>query len=93
MHFVSFALLSSLLLQLVLLLRFRLGGYVVLAMALISLWQVTYLAIAIRRFYLQAGRWGARMLSVAAAIVIYVLNSVFMTAVQLAGAAIALALA
>ena len=35
----------------------------------------------------------ARLLSVAAAMLIYVLNSVFMTAVQVAGAAIALALA
>jgi hypothetical protein len=62
-------------------------------MALISFWQFAYLAIAIRRFYLQAGRWGARLFSVAAAMLIYVLNSVFMTAVQVAGAAIALALA
>jgi hypothetical protein len=61
--------------------------------ALISLWQFAYLAIAIRRFYLQAGRWGARLLSVAAAMLIYVLNSVLMTAVQVAGAAIAVALA
>ena len=35
---------------------------------------------------------GRRLLSVAAAMLIYVLNSVFMTAVQVAGAAIALAL-
>jgi hypothetical protein len=62
-------------------------------MAVISLSQFVYLAIAVRRFYLQVGRWGARLLSVAAALLIYVLNSVFMTAVQVAGAAIALALA
>jgi Protein of unknown function (DUF3667) len=93
MHFVSFVLLSSLALMLAIRLRFWLGGYVLLAMALISLWQFAYLAIAIRRFYLQAGRWGARLLSVAAAMLIFALNSVFMTAVQLAGAAIALALA
>ena len=66
-------------------LRFWLGGYLLLVMALISLWQFAYLAIAIRRFYLQAGRWGARLLSVAAAMLIYALNSVFMTAVQLSG--------
>ena len=90
MHVVSFVLLSSL--TLVLAIRLG-GGYVFLLMALISLSQFAYIAIAIRRFYLQAGRWGARLLSVGAAMLIYVLNSVFMTAVQLAGAAIALALA
>src|SRR5947207_2359687 len=67
MHFVSFVLLSSLTLVLAIRLRFWLGGYLFLVMALISLWQFAYLAIAIRRFYLQAGRWGARLLSVAAA--------------------------
>ena len=93
MHFVSFVLLSSLALMLAIRLRFWLGGYLLLVMALISLWQFAYLAVAVRRFYLQAGRWSARLLSVAAAMLIYVLNSVFMTAVQVAGAAIALALA
>ena len=91
MHFVSFVLLSSLTLMLAIRLRFWLGGYLFLVMALISLWQFAYLAMGVRRFYLQAGRWGARLLSVAAAMLIYVLNSVFMTAVQVAGAAIALA--
>ena len=90
MHVVSFVLLSSLTLMLAIRLG---GGYVFLLMALISLSQFAYIAVAIRRFYLQVGRWGARLLSVAAAMLIYVLNSVFMTAVQLAGAAIALALA
>jgi hypothetical protein len=93
MHVVSFVLLSSLTLMLAIRLRFWLGGYLFLVMALISLSQFAYLGFAIRRFYLQAGRWGARLLSVAAAMLIYVLNSVFMTAVQVAGAAIALALA
>lgn len=59
----------------------------------VTLPQFAYLAIAIRRFYLAAGRWGGRLLSVAAAMVIYVVNAVFMTAVQVAGAAVALALA
>ena len=54
--------------------------------------QFAYLAVAIRRFYLPSGRWGSRLLSVAAAMFIYVLNTVFITAVQVAGAAIALAL-
>jgi hypothetical protein len=93
MHVVSFVLLSSLALMLAVRLRFWLHGYLFLVMTLISLSQFAYLAIAIRRFYLQAGRWSGRLLSVAAAMLIYVLNSVFMTAVQVAGAAIALALA
>ena len=93
MHFVSFVLLSSLTLMLAISVRHWLGGYLFLVMALISLWQFAYLAVAIRRFYLQGGRWGARLLSVAAALLVYVLNSVSMTAVQVAGAAIALALA
>ena len=93
MHVVSFFLLSSLTLMFGVRLRFWLGGYLLLVMALISLSQFAYLAVAIRRFYLQAGRWGARLLSVAAAVLIYALNAVFMTAVQVAGAAIALALA
>jgi len=38
------------------------------------------------------GHWGAWLLSVAAAWLLYILNSAFMAAVQIAGAAIALAL-
>ena len=49
--------------------------------------------IPIRRFYLAAARWGGWPLSVAAAMLIYVANGMFMTAVQLGGAAVALALA
>jgi hypothetical protein len=93
MHVVSFVLLSSVTLLIAIRLRFWLGGYLFLIMGLIALWQFAYLAIAIRRFYLTAGRSGARLLSVVAALLIYLLNSVFMTAVQVAGAAIALALA
>ncbi len=73
-------------------LRSWLGAYLFLLFGLVSLWQFAYMAAAIRRFYLAAGRWGARLLSVAAAMLIYLLNTVFMTAVQLAGAAIALAM-
>jgi hypothetical protein len=62
-------------------------------MNLISLWQFAYVAVAIRRFYLATGRWGGRLLAVAAAMVIYLLNGVFMTAVQVGGASVALALA
>ena len=92
MHAVSFMLLSSVTLMFALRFRFWLGVYMFLIMALVSLWQFAYVAVAIRRFYLSTGRWGARVLSVAAAILLYVLNTAFMTAVQVAGAAIALAL-
>jgi hypothetical protein len=93
MHVVSFVLLSSVTLLLTVRFGFWLGGYVFALMNLIALWQFAYVAVAIRRFYLAAGRWGGRLLSVAAAMLIYVLNGLFMTAVQVGGAAVALALA
>jgi len=92
MHAVSFVLLSSLTLFAALRLRSWLGAYLLLIFALVALWQFAYLTVAIRRFYLAKGRWGGWLLSVAAAFLLYVLNSAFMTAVQVAGAAIALAL-
>ena len=93
MHVVSFVLLSSVTLLIAIRSRFWLGGYLYLVMVLIAVWQFAYLAVAIRRFYLADGRWGGRLLSVAAALLIYVVNAVFMTAVQVVGAAVALALA
>ncbi len=93
MHVVSFVLLSSVTLLIAVRLRFWLGGYVFMVMNIIALWQFAYLAVAIRRFYVAGGRWGGRLLSVAAAMLIYVVNGLFMTAVQVAGAAMALALA
>jgi hypothetical protein len=91
MHAVSFVLLSSVVLFLAIRLRFWLGGYLLLAFLLHFLWQFTYLAIAIRRFYPVKSQSGGWLLSIAAALLLYVLNTVFMTAVQVAGAAIALA--
>jgi hypothetical protein len=93
MHVVSFVLLSSVTLLSAIRFRFWLGGYLFLVMGLISLWPFAYLVVAIRRFYLAAGRWGGRLLSVAAAMLIYVVNAIFMTAVQVGGAAVVLALA
>jgi hypothetical protein len=93
MHVISFVLLSSMTLFVAIRLRFWLGGYLFLIFGLLGLWQFAYLTVAIRRFYLATGRWGGWLLSVAAAMLIYVLNTAFMTAVQVAGAAIALALA
>ena len=91
MHFVSFVLLSSVTLVLALRFRFWLGRSLFLVLVLVGLWHFAYLAVAIRRFYLTAGRWSGWLLSVAAAILLYVLNTAFMTAVQVAGAAVALA--
>lgn len=92
MHVVSFVLLSSLTAFVAIRLRFWLGGFLFLTFGLLALWQFAYLTVAIRRFYLATGRWGAWLLSGTAAILIYVLNTAFMTGVQVAGAAIALAL-
>ena len=92
MHVISFVLLSSATLVVAIRLRSWLGVYLFLIFGLVGLWQFAYLTIAIRRFYLATGRWGGWLLSVAAAMLIYVLNTAFMTAVQVAGAAIALAL-
>jgi len=92
MHAVSFVLLSSLTSFVVFRLRFWLGAYVFLTFGLVFLWQFAYLTFAIRRFYLARGHWGGWLLSAAAALLLYVLNTAFMTAVQVAGAAIALAL-
>jgi hypothetical protein len=93
MHVVSFVLLSSVLLFGIVLLRFWLGRFVFLGLLLVSLLQFGYLTVAIRRFYLPDGRWTARLLAIGAALLFYVVNTVFMTAVQVAGAAIALAMA
>jgi hypothetical protein len=92
MHIVSFVLLSSVTLILAFRFRFWLGGYLYLVIILVGLWQFGYLTVAIRRFYLTEGRWRGLLLSAAAAMLLYVLNSAFMTAVQVAGAAIALSL-
>jgi len=93
MHVVSFFLLSSVTMLIAIRLRFWLGSSLFLILVLLSLSQFAYLAVAIRRFYLSTGRWAARLLSVTAAFLIYVLNTAFMTAVQVVGAAIALAMA
>lgn len=93
MHIFSFVLLSSAMLSVAFRVRDWLPINFFLTIGLVYLWQFAYLAAAIRRFYLPTGRWGGRLLSVVAAMLIYALNATFITAVQLAGAAIALALA
>jgi hypothetical protein len=93
MHLVSFVLLSSATLVIAHRLRFWLGGTFFLLIALVGLWHFAYLTVAIRRFYLTSSRRRGWLLSAAAALLLYVLNSAFMSAVQVVGAAIALALA
>jgi hypothetical protein len=92
MHFISFVLLSSGTLAVALRFRHWLGPFVFLIIGLLGLWHFAYLAAAIRRFYLAAGRWTGWLLSVGAAMLLYFLNSAFMNAVQVVGASIALAL-
>lgn len=63
-------------------------GVIMLA---VLLWQFAYLTIGVRRFYLAADARGVLpwLTSAAVAVLLYVLNSVFVTAVQLLGALIA----
>jgi hypothetical protein len=93
MHVFSFVLLSSVVLFVAFRLRDWLPINFFLTIGLFALWQFAYLAVAIRRFYLTSRGWGSRLLSVAAALLLYVVNTVFITAVQVGGAAVALALA
>ncbi|HSC14453.1 MAG TPA: DUF3667 domain-containing protein [Gammaproteobacteria bacterium] len=63
-----------------------------LVLPVVLIWHVVYLAIALRRFYFSAGggQWRAWTVSAVVALVVYLLNSVFITAVQFAGAAFAI---
>lgn len=100
LHLVSFVLLSSLLLLPVLALASSRAGqglgrgvvFVGLWGLAISLWQFVYVALSIRRFYLGGARssLGAGAVSLAAAVLVYAVNSVFITSVQLLGGVIAL---
>jgi hypothetical protein len=103
MHLVSFVLVSSLaLLPAVWMLKTDEGAGVawasethLLALAIILgvfLWQFAYLTMAIRRFYFGRDPRTARprLYAIAAALLIYILNSAFITAVQMVGGAIAL---
>jgi hypothetical protein len=91
MHFFSFVLLGLLLPSLALRLR---AYYVALPLLLfVNVWQFVYLAVAVRRFYLSAGQspllaWTA---SGAAAVLLILLNSAFITAIQFAAGAYAIA--
>lgn len=93
MHFVSFVLFSSLLfLPVPRLIEVGWNAVVPPAILVVVLWQFAYLAVAIRRFYFGDDRRRILpgLLAIAAALLIYALNSVFITGVQLLGAALAL---
>ena len=95
MHYYSFALLTLLLVMLAFRLNAgRLGMTVMLAvLPLVMIWQIVYLARAIRRFYFAAvrNRVTAWTVSAVAAAGGYLLNSLFITVLQFAGAAFAIA--
>jgi len=94
MHYYSFALLTLLLVMLAFRLNAgRLSMTVMLAvLPLVMIWQIVYLARAIRRFYFAAARSrvAAWTVSAAGALVVYLLNSLFITVLQFAGAAFAI---
>jgi hypothetical protein len=92
MHFVSFVLVSSLALLPAMWVYDRLQRVSLVIILAVFIWQFTYLTIALRRFYFSAGRPPARpkLSAAGAAMLIYILNSAFLTIVQIIGGAIAL---
>ena len=94
MHYYSFALLTLLLVMLAFRLNAgRLSMTVMLAvLPVVIIWQIVYLARAIRRIYFAAARSrvASWTVSAVAAPVLYLLNSLFITVLQFAGAAFAI---
>jgi Protein of unknown function (DUF3667) len=92
MHLLSFVLVSTVLLVPTIRLVYKMPGVTLLIVWAIVVWQFAYVMIAIRRFYLDRpmGAFRRAATAFAAATVIYIANSVFTTAVQLAVAAFAL---
>jgi hypothetical protein len=93
MHFMSFVLFSGVLLSPVPgMLAAGWGGIVLPCILIILLWQFVYLIVGIRRFYYPDQTRGIRpkVIASSAALVVYLLNSVFVTGVQTLGAALAL---
>lgn len=91
-HYYSFVLSSLLLVVLVTRLGLARGYVIVAAILLVNLWQLVYLAIAIRRFYFSAGsrRLLAWTASTIVAPVVFLLNPLYLTAIQFAGGAYAI---
>jgi hypothetical protein len=92
MHLLSFVLFSTVVLVPVIRLAYTVPGVALLVVWAIVVWQFAYVMIAIRRFYLDRpmGAFRRAATAFAAAAVIYIANSVFTTALQLAVAAFAL---
>jgi heme/copper-type cytochrome/quinol oxidase subunit 4 len=94
MHFVSFVLLSSILLVPVTwaLETLKSDAFALVIILAVVAWQFVYLSVAIIRFYLadDSHRTRSTILAALAAVALYVLNSAFITGVQLVGGLIAL---
>jgi hypothetical protein len=94
MHFMSVVLISTPLILPGLRLLDTPYEWIALAMVLLMLvWQFTYLGVAIRRFYLgdDARRVWPAFKAAGAAILVYLVNSIFITLCQILGGALALA--
>ena len=94
MHYYSFVLLSLLFVVLVMRLRLPLTfGFSIGLLLSVMVWQFAYLAVGVRRFYFAGG--SRRLLAWAASVVIAVLvnllNSVYITAIQFLAGAYAIA--
>ena len=91
MHVVSFVLLSSLTLIPAVRILETSHALSLAIMLAVTIWQFAYLSIALRRFYFTEGSLGRRRtLAIATAFYVYILNSAFITIIQLLGGAIAL---
>ena len=94
MHYYTFVLLSLLFVVLVMRLRLPLTfGFSIGLLLSVMVWQFAYLAVGVRRFYFADG--SRRLLAWAASVVIAVLvnllNSVYITAIQFLAGAYAIA--
>ncbi len=94
MHYYSFVLAS--LLFVVLFMRLRLSTSLLVSIAVllsVMVWQFVYLVTGIRRFYFPASprRLLAWVAATGIAVLVYLLNSLFITAIQFAGGAYAIA--
>ena len=94
MHFVSFVLLSSVILlaPFLLLLNGRLSIVAVVFVLIGVVSQFVYLGVAVRRFYFagDARRFLPGLVATASAILLYLVNSAFVTGIQMLGGALAL---
>lgn len=92
MYVVSFVLLSSLMLIPAVRVLDTSHALSLTIMLVVAIWQFAYLSIATRRFYFSGAHKSSRprMWAIATALLVYILNSAFITMVQLVGGAIAL---